>query len=665
MIDEIRNDYSNLILNSLRTLTSNDVDVDTKITDNPFKNIAIGICLKEKFPNNSKGYVFLYDAFYYLGEDYLSFKQILNYVSNNGMFDYESFKILVVRLAKIKEFDGLLLLFKNHSDLAKRILNDKCFSKFCSAESIKILFTIIYEDFKNNIIKTDEDLRIIEAFDVIEHTDNEIISFYKQLNSYRKIWFFTMKILLLRKACSKEIFDILKVKHRGEKDYSDRLSFVYRIMNKNFPMKIDSLIYFVKSLLFYGENSRAYLSLSKYLLNGGEYSFDIFSLMQVIKLRTHRNQWSFNSFINLSDNVCPQVKKILTNEFSINLSKDFKVLDFYKSSIVKFKDSLSFYSNQLPRVAICISGQVRSSLKPVYKMLNNISNADFYISTWDRGNFCEENTMFHLGKLLGKELLSKLPTNYQNLESFAKVFPLTYKKLTNKFMFEITKDYLLKDLNANNVVVDVESEDEFNDFLKNNLFKTLIKESDSSNGKRKKVSQCKQFYKISRAFDMCEKSLNEYDVVVRGRTDYIFDLPNIDEFISLVNQDKSLLVTYYYNTCDIGDQFCIGSYEAMRCYCNLWKHISDSKMLRYSDKLSKESEFGAEPLLAAHLASNNMHIKMIKVKNTRKTTLPSINYFDITEEIKADMELCTNNSIFLDFINTYAQGKINRITWNF
>ena len=655
MIDELRNYYSEFIVNTLSSLTDEEINLNSQKSGNIFKDIALGIRLKERFPHNSKGYVFLYNDFYALDEDYLSFKQILDYVSNNGTLDYDTFKLLSSRLIKYKAFDELLLLLQKYKNFTEKLKNDNL-TKFLSIDAVKIIFTIIDNDFRENLLVSDDDVILVTSFDVNTATDIEIMDFYRKLDSNRKLSMFTLRVLLLRNSCSKELFDVLKVKLKGEKDFSDRISFVYYALHKSSPLEIEPLLYTMRTFVYYGEYFRAYLLLSEYLCQGGFFSFDLFSLFQVIKFRM--GGLNIDNLLSISDNVNPQVKSLLKNESYNLMNHRFNALNFYKSTFL----SQSYSIVKPPRVAVCISGQVRSSLKPVYQMFNNIHNADFFISTWDKGNFCEENTMFHLVKLIGKELLLKLPDSYQIIENFVKVFPSTYKKLTQKYAFEITKDYLQKDLDADNVEVDVESEDEFNNYLKQYFFKTLIKQTDSVNGQRRKVSQCKQFYKINKAFMMANKS---YDVIVRGRTDFVFELPNINEYISLVNNDKSLLITYYYNTCDIGDQFCIGSYEAMSSYCNAWNFISDSKMLRYSDNLSRASEFGAEPLLASHLSFSNLHIKAVKVKNLHRTTLPCINYFDVSKEIENDLKSFPNSSIFTNFVNAYIEGCRNHKKWNF
>ena len=54
MIDEFRNDYSNFIVNTFSTLTDEEINLDVQKTGNIFKDIALGIRLKEKFPHQLK-----------------------------------------------------------------------------------------------------------------------------------------------------------------------------------------------------------------------------------------------------------------------------------------------------------------------------------------------------------------------------------------------------------------------------------------------------------------------------------------------------------------------------------------------------------------------------------------------------------------------------------
>ena len=393
MLDELCNDYSKFIITSLKLLKDDTISIDANRTGDVFNDIALGILLKERFPYNSEGYVILYESFYFLGEDYLSQKQIYDYLSINNQLDYKMFKILSIRFVRCKAFDELLELFQRYDRYSLRLLNDAD-REFLSIDPIILSFMKIDDEFKSKIINTDDEISYVDGFDIYNSTDADIISYYNSLDTNRKKCVFTFRVLLFRKHYSRLLLDNLKKILKNEKIFSDRLSFVHLISSKIFKLDSEYLVHALKSLIYFGEYYKALLMLKKYILEGGYISFDLFSVAHIIKLRINKELFNISDLLSFSLNCNPQVVSLITDDSYDLLKAECNFFNFYPTLFINNRNVNILSSKSSPRIAVCISGQLRSSLKPVYQMFKDLNNVDFYISTWDKGNFCEENTMF-------------------------------------------------------------------------------------------------------------------------------------------------------------------------------------------------------------------------------------------------------------------------------
>ena len=298
-----------------------------------------------------------------------------------------------------------------------------------------------------------------------------------------------------------------------------------------------------------------------------------------------------------------QKSLILTAKVDINLIKKLPINFLMDLLSVPIRSTDKEVPNQLSRplkVALVLSGQIRgySLLKKVVP--SNLEPNPVIVSTWDKVAK-SKSRLDNLNKIFPLQLIQLLPQEYRNIERFKEKFPLTFKKIlldSSKANNEIDLHKLRECLP--NAIIDVENE-------------SIIEQLGPQFICNGNYNQAKMFYKIHRSVDIATNL--GVDVIVRSRPDLYIEISEeillmaIDSCVEDVNL---IYIPYISPNLGFGDQFAIGSTEAMKVYASAWEKIKDQGFKDFANDI--DTSRGAETLLALHLIRMGLNVKILPIK---------------------------------------------------
>lgn len=294
------------------------------------------------------------------------------------------------------------------------------------------------------------------------------------------------------------------------------------------------------------------------------------------------------------DNVCLLVSKQqaalfgLKNEYRVNLSIIRN--SSHEINYISTEKALSL------RVANLISGQIRS-----YSAIRNssamVAKHEEFLSTWDYSASIKPR-MDLLSKIFTDSIVSSLPDKLRNKKALQAVLPKTiafYDEMALTVKEEVTEPMLSAIPLAS---FSIEKESEFEKVCQSVGDKIKI-------GGR--FNQAKMFYQIKRSFDLIDSS--SFDIAVRCRTDMDLQIDQdvLLDCIKICGSDKSVVFVPYMHEVGYGDQYAIGSIEAVEKYCSAWEYVKSSSF-RYKDYFEVGSKNGAENFLASHLMEMGLRV---------------------------------------------------------
>lgn len=300
------------------------------------------------------------------------------------------------------------------------------------------------------------------------------------------------------------------------------------------------------------------------------------------------------------------------------------------------------------RVAVCISGQLRSFASNwplIKKTLIDPLNADLFIHTWDKEHHTPPR--FHrLNRFIPQKMVDSLPLHFQDAAGFGERFPRTLRKLTKP----IVRDVDPKDLSALTSCSKLIIEDDDQCQQLSSLPEALL-----FNGKS---NQAKMFYKTFSCNNLRlshELELGaQYDVVIRTRSDLHISLPDIQEYVRDAASHRNRIYTSYLTSDGCGDQFAIGSGDAMTAYSAVWPFMK--KYSRF-DYLPGFANIAAENLLGQHLIAQGIETRLLPVLNQNLVTDLAVVYHDISEELIADAESSGDPAEVANFLKSYHEWR--------
>lgn len=297
------------------------------------------------------------------------------------------------------------------------------------------------------------------------------------------------------------------------------------------------------------------------------------------------------------DNTCLLISKQqaaifgLENEHKVNLS--IVRNESYEIDYISTEQALSL------RVASLISGQIRS-YSAILNSAAMVAQHKEYLSTWDYSAPIKPR-MDLLSKIFTDSIVSSLPDKLKNKKALQAVLPKTiafYDEMALSVKEEVTGQMLSAIPLAS---FSIEKESEFQ--------KVCLSVGDKIKiGGR--FNQAKMFYQIKRSFDLIDSS--SFDIAVRCRTDMDLQIdPNVLlDCIRVCGSDKSVVFVPYMHEVGYGDQYAIGSIEAIEKYCSAWEYVKNSSF-RYKDYFEAGSRNGAENFLASHLMEMGLRVMIV------------------------------------------------------
>jgi hypothetical protein len=206
-----------------------------------------------------------------------------------------------------------------------------------------------------------------------------------------------------------------------------------------------------------------------------------------------------------------------------------------------------------PRIAICVSGQLRGYLPALASWRKHLLpglDATFYLHTWKQTGRSGTEPYRRFLPFEGKHFLQCYREQCLKMGhgNFVRRYPHLFKELSESS--EITEPYLAALYETNQVVVEDETSPEFTGW---------------SNSR-------KMHYKIDRAQSLVEKSGHEYDMILRIRPDKAMRLMlgTWDSMAGLLRGGTRILADMamgvHYGNLMMGDQFALGTPDSMRIY---------------------------------------------------------------------------------------------------
>ncbi|MBL0549957.1 hypothetical protein JD551_13035 [Aeromonas caviae] len=320
------------------------------------------------------------------------------------------------------------------------------------------------------------------------------------------------------------------------------------------------------------------------------------------------------------------------------------------------KNMIKLPRTQLPvkrgkgiKVAVCFSGQLRGGWKDFVSSANsyiNKLNADIFADLWDESVLAPPR-FAQLNRYFG-ELVHLLPKEYQTASDFSIKFPRTFKKLTTKSSKKIDLQFFQQSID--NVKIRLHSSVEFDQVCEINYPKLKLSAG---------YNQAKMFFLLREVFKTLTiheiEAKEEYDVVIRCRPDMNIELDSMNKFIDAVRVDRNLVYTTYLSDAGFGDQFAIGSREAMEIYSEVWDRIAEQRNFRYMDYFDPLTESrAAEELLAAHLITHGIDVRVIRPRRSLFSAPVVFTEINVYEELNEDIQTLGDKRLF-DFLTSYEK----------
>lgn len=257
------------------------------------------------------------------------------------------------------------------------------------------------------------------------------------------------------------------------------------------------------------------------------------------------------------------------------------------------------------RIAICISGMVRSNFETIpsinkfieYLESNGV-DVDVFLHTWDKREVYSPGGVNILERKIPLDILNHIEKKYLNPEIFAKAFPKSFKTLENPVYKKLTKSKIKEILNLR--LYEIEDQSDFHASLSDDSQKNLRY--------RQTLNQANMFYSIAKSMNLAKQYSDEntlsYDVVLRTRPDSFIENFNIEDFLKEGAQNQVHTMNLVKEYC--GDIFFFSNQKIMFSLIKLWEKISYSQStMIFEDQIPRF----AEPLLTKWFVSKQVNIR--------------------------------------------------------
>lgn len=230
-----------------------------------------------------------------------------------------------------------------------------------------------------------------------------------------------------------------------------------------------------------------------------------------------------------------------------------------------------------PRVALCLSGQLRSfeaHWPQIKAQIADPLGADVFISTWDKVGF-GAGYGADTSRFLDPSIIQCLPAELRGLDAFFAAFPSVREALLAQPISSLKILERTEGLSA----VRVHEEDAFDVFVASTYTKSLCRDGTGINNTTA-INNIKMFYTMQDSFRLMEKFAKSndvgYDSVIRMRPDVKLTDACAPSLICAPFSDDIIFVNHYHKY-GVSDQFAVGTVNAMRTYMSSFELIDDHK----------------------------------------------------------------------------------------
>lgn len=549
---------------------------------NTLKNIGVSYYYLEKFPERARGYLSAYDNLYKIGYDGDSLAIIKLCIKKMGYHPLAVSR-LITRYSITREYKLAAELI---SSCPKEIINElrsnqsftKTVTEICQytlnpSLAIKCGITTV------EITKLSE-----EILSFTNQSEMETPDFTEKFNDLvsKKEYAYAEKLCWLAYNSgerSERFFNAVIRPLPTELDVSARVIFFRVEAARTFNKNPDFIALGAKSFLYMGEVSSAYEATNMAIENSATNAEILYiharcgnilgkgePTLKNITTKSHDDLEFYNFLLQ---------RKYSQSILSESQQSEMHYITLAQASGLRLQNPLlchtyrtSLKKNLKPRVAICVSGQIRGiekSSKSLIEDLAKKTDGKIFIDTW-KTQIANFPTFTRVQRLIGNELWKTLPPEARMPDGFRRYFPRTTKKLTTPITTIVTHEHI------KNFIPDatVRIEDE-------KIFDKITAETAPRLMLRGNFNQAKMFYKIKKCQELLDIDSSdngiEYDVVIRTRPDLEIKIPNLDEYIEATYKNQNLIYVSYVTAVGYGDQFAIGSKRAMDIYSSIWEKI--------------------------------------------------------------------------------------------
>ena len=315
------------------------------------------------------------------------------------------------------------------------------------------------------------------------------------------------------------------------------------------------------------------------------------------------HDFSLDELITLQDSL-----SILNENKERQTDISILIAHHIKNSSIYQLPSISSPQKKQPRIALCLSGQMRGYVDAFkswqHSKLLKQYPVDIYISTWDKIGR-KFPSLQHAHRTFGEPFLSEYIAmlNSSSMSILEEKYPNFFSFLTQSDF--VNTDEIKSIYSPRLKSIKCISEDALFFELENN--------------------QMRMFYQIQECFNLVDE---EYDIIIRCRPDKPMQNDGqIDwDRIFTIAMENNILFSdvstfiHPYAGYGMGDQFALGNSHTMRIYCNSFSSLQHEQCLArrvYPPYYPHNS-------LAAHLAEQDIAI----------TTIPGLKFWSLRDPIK-------------------------------
>lgn len=512
--------------------------------------------------------------------------------------------------------------------------------------------------FKNQISREKESWeKLVEEWHQTKRSESGIPDITSCLDEGKTELALTGIWLLYRSgACNEAFFDIATQKLPTESERSLRVVFFRTLAYRIFPDNLGYALLHVRANFFSHQYEQAYATLvdNSLQIEDSAYLKLKIRLEDLIGFKSEsytRTQISGNPSIEQAQLEAIRAANVLTWNNEHERAAHFSLSVLKSCSSPAVHEALRLPSPYVrtrkvdsPRIAVCISGQLRSAQTNLPHILSNIVeplDADVFVHTWDKAQ-CTLPRFRHIHRFIGTKLTNDLPAHLRETPAFSARFPTASRKLVTPIETIVTPSWVEQFIKVKKCVIETEQ-----NFLDNRKLSQPLKFARTFN-------QAKMFYKIKACNDLRKSHELEfgfkYDAVIRIRPDLQINIPELKNYIQDVIENRNKVLVHYIEIMGIGDQFAIASPDAMDAYASIWDFLENHQRWDYLPGFDVQP---AEILLGNHFIAAGLQAQVIPASHNNLTADLAIAYHDLTNEFEYDAKNHGDPAEVQGFLSSY------------